>query len=217
MVSHIGILLPLIPIEILLSTKGLMFLLLSAYGGAMWTFLSGAPRVYTLIAPDLEHARRFYEEHLKLPEAELPLQYYYGYEQGLMGSTFDAAYYPGDINPRRFDYPRTAPPTHDNPGLWYQISDNIQLHIVPGNTDVADSSSQYGAGGYGYGSQRGGRGATATAVRLRHTSFEKEAVKALLKYVTKQQISHSVRSENPLIFWIRDAAGQIIEIAEVKA
>ncbi len=214
MVSHIGILLPLIPIEILLSTKGLMFLLLSAYGGAMWTFLSGAPRVYTLIAPDLEHARRFYEEHLKLPEAELPLQYYYGYEQGLMGSTFDAAYYPGDINPRRFDYPRTAPPANDNPGLWYQISDNIQLHVVPGNTDVVDSSNQYGAGTYA--GQRGGR-STGTAVRLRHTSFEKEAVKALLKYVTKQKISHSVRSENPLVFWIRDGAGQIIELAEVKA
>lgn len=214
MVSHIGILFPLIPIEILLSTKGLMFLLLSAYGGAMWTFLSGAPRVYTLIAPDLEHARRFYEEHLKLPEAELPLQYYYGYEQGLMGSTFDAAYYPGDINPRRFDYPRTAPPSSDNPGLWYQISDNVQLHIVPGNTDIADSSSQYGASAYG---QRGQATATATTVRLRHTSFEKEAVKALLKYITKQKISHSVRSENPLVFWIRDAAGQIIEIAEVKS
>lgn len=215
MASHIGILLPLIPIEILLSTKGLMFLLLSAYGGAMWTFLSGAPRVYTLIAPDLEHARRFYEEHLRLPEAELPLQYYYGYEQGLMGSTFDAAYYPGDINPRRFDYPRTPPPVTDNPGLWYQISDNSQLHIVPGNTDPGDTlSSRYGARTYG---ASGAGRSTATAVRLRHTSFEKDAVKALLKYVTKQKISHSVRSENPLVFWIRDSAGQIIEIAEVKA
>jgi catechol 2,3-dioxygenase-like lactoylglutathione lyase family enzyme len=51
----------------------------------MWTFLSGAPRVHTIIVPDLEQARGFYEKVLKLPEAELPLQYYYGYEQSMVG------------------------------------------------------------------------------------------------------------------------------------
>lgn len=218
--DYFGILFPLIPLEILLSTKGLMFLLLSAYGGAMWTFLSGAPRVHTVIVPDLEEAKRFYESHLQLPEAELPLQYYYGYEQG-MGSALDSAYFPSDLAGRRYSSP--APP--EAPGLWYQLSEGSQLHVIPGNTQVETTSprssrysspSSYDSSPY----ERSNPGRTAGAsagVRYRHTSFDREGVKALLKYLVKKGISHSVRSEKPLVFWVRDAVGQIVEIAEMTS
>jgi len=50
----------------------------------------------------------------------------------------------------------------------------------------------------------------------RHTTSERDSVKALLKYVLKNRIPHSVRSQNPLTFWVKDQQGQIVEIAEVK-
>ncbi len=229
MVTPPGLMLPLIPLEILLSTKGLMFLLLSAYGGAMWTFLSGAPRVHTIIVPDLEQARGFYEKVLKLPEAELPLQYYYGYEQSMVSSSLGSVYFPGDIGlSPRFDAqarPISAPAQLDTPGLWYQLSDNVQLHVIPGATDplytpTPAGSSTYGGGSYrapsssAYGaSQAPGRGG---GVRYRHTSHERESLKALLKRINKQGIRNSVRSEKPFVFWVRDEQGQIIEFAEMK-
>jgi catechol 2,3-dioxygenase-like lactoylglutathione lyase family enzyme len=218
--DYFGILFPLIPLEILLSTKGLMFLLLSAYGGAMWTFLSGAPRVHTVIVPDLEEAKRFYESHLQLPEAELPLQYYYGYEQG-MGSSLDAAYFPSDLAGRRY----MSPPPPEAPGLWYQLSEGSQLHIIVGNTDPESTSSRYSSSRYtgasapyeGFNPGRYGTASRSAGVRYRHTSFDREGVKALLKYLVKKGVSHSVRSEKPLVFWVRDAAGQIVEIAELAS
>lgn len=222
-----GLMLPLIPLEVLLSTKGLMFLLLSAYGGAMWTFLSGAPRVYTIIVPDLEQARSFYEKVLKLPEAELPLQYYYGYEQSMVSSSLGSVYFPGDIGlSPRFDSqarPTTASSQVNTPGLWYQLSDNAQLHVIPGVTEAYTSptsastaygpyrSSSYGAGYPGSSASPSGSG-----VRYRHTSYERESLKALLKRINKQGIRNSVRSEKPFVFWVRDDQGRIIEFAEVK-
>ncbi|MEN9224189.1 MAG: hypothetical protein Q6M54_01830 [Thermostichus sp. DRC_bins_24] len=234
MVTLPGLMLPLIPLEILLSTKGLMFLLLSAYGGAMWTFLSGAPRVHTIIVPDLEQARGFYEKVLKLPEAELPLQYYYGYEQSMVSSSLGSIYFPGDIGlSPRFDAqarPTTAPPQVDTPGLWYQLSDNVQLHVIPGATEPytptpAGTATAYGAGAYGsssygapYSSPYGASGAAGRSggVRYRHTSHERESLKALLRRINKQGIRNSVRSEKPFVFWVRDEQGQIIEFAEMK-
>ena len=214
MPTPLGLMLPLIPLEVLLSTKGLMFLLLSAYGGAMWTFLSGAPRVHTIIVPDLEQARGFYEQVLKLPEAELPLQYYYGYEQSMVGSSLGSVYFPGDIGlSPRFDArtrPTSGPTQLDTPGLWYQLSDNVQLHVIPGSTDPYGSPSRppsvpaYGAAA--------GR---SSGVRYRHTTYEREALKALLKRINKQGIRNSVRSEKPFVFWVRDHQGQIIEFAEI--
>lgn len=220
-----GLLLPLIPIEILLSTKGLMFLLLSAYGGAMWTFLSGAPRVHTLIVPDLAQAQKFYEGVLQLSEAELPLQYYYGgYEAG---SAFDPAYFPGEFAPSHRPYSTATAPAPDTSGLWYQLSDNVQLHIIVGNTQPLDSSSQYETASYRGGGAwsgsasasgyKGSSGSSTMPTRSRHISFDRDAIKALLKYVVKRRIPHSVRTEKPLCFWIRDPQGQIIEMAEVSA
>ncbi|MCF2970456.1 hypothetical protein L1047_04500 [Synechococcus sp. Nb3U1] len=228
MLTPPGMMLPLIPLEILLSTKGLMFLLLSAYGGAMWTFLSGAPRVHTIIVPDLEQARGFYEKVLKLPEAELPLQYYYGYEQSMVSSSLGSVYFPGDIGlSPRFDSrsrPTTTPPQVDMPGLWYQLSDNAQLHVIPGVTETSTSTPAASATAYGaYGSSSYGKGysgssstATGGGVRYRHTSHERESLKALLKRINKQGIRNSVRSEKPFVFWVRDEQGQIIEFAEMK-
>ncbi|MFQ3585252.1 MAG: hypothetical protein SNJ85_10060, partial [Cyanobacteriota bacterium] len=192
MLTPPGLMLPLIPLEILLSTKGLMFLLLSAYGGAMWTFLSGAPRVHTIIVPDLEQARGFYEKVLKLPEAELPLQYYYGYEQSMVSSSLGSVYFPGDIGlSPRFDSqarPTASPPRVDTPGLWYQLSDNAQLHVIPGVTETyastpATSATTYGAyGSSSYGKGYPGSSSTSAGggVRYRHTSHERESLKALL-------------------------------------
>lgn len=229
MLTPPGLMLPLIPLEILLSTKGLMFLLLSAYGGAMWTFLSGAPRVHTIIVPDLEQARGFYEKVLKLPEAELPLQYYYGYEQSMVSSSLGSVYFPGDIGlSPRFDSqsrPTAAPPQVDTPGLWYQLSDNAQLHVIPGvtetyaSTPTASATTAYGAyGSSSYGKGYPGSSSTSSGggVRYRHTSHERESLKALLKRINKQGIRNSVRSEKPFVFWVRDEQGQIIEFAEMK-
>lgn len=212
MPTPLGLMLPLIPLEVLLSTKGLMFLLLSAYGGAMWTFLSGAPRVYTIIVPDLEQARGFYEKVLRLPEAELPLQYYYGYEQSMVGSSLGSAYFPADIGlSSRLDAKARSTSTPlDTAGLWYQLSETVQLHVIPGTTDPYGSLSRtpfvpaYGAAA--------GR---SSGVRYRHTTYEREALKALLKRINKQGIRSSVRSEKPFVFWVRDHQGQIVEFAEI--
>ncbi len=222
MLGPLGLLLPLIPLEALLSTKGLMFLLLSAYGGAMWTFLSGAPRVYTIIVPDLEQARGFYEKVLKLPEAELPLQYYYGYEQSIVSSSLGSIYFPGDIglSSRPEAKGQPASKTLDTAGLWYQLSDSVQLHVIPGSTDPYPASVPYGSPSripsvptYGAATAVG----RSSGVRYRHTSYEREALKALLRRINKQGIRNSVRSEKPLVFWVRDPQGQIIEFAELKS
>jgi catechol 2,3-dioxygenase-like lactoylglutathione lyase family enzyme len=185
-------LLPIIPLAVLLSTKGLMFMLLSAYGGAMWTFLSGAPRVYTIVVPDLDEAKEFYEQQLNLPEAELPLNYYYGYEQ-TMGS-FDPMYYPSDVT-SSYGYRPSSTAIADNPGLWYQLSDNSQLHVIVGS--VGSDSSQY-------------------VNRKRHVSFDRDGLKELLKYISKRKLPHTIRTQKPLSFLVRDRDGQVVELSEVE-
>ncbi|GAB4213465.1 MAG: hypothetical protein OHK0012_09630 [Synechococcales cyanobacterium] len=196
MLTPPAMLLPLLPMEILLSTKGLMFMLLSAYGGAMWTFLSGAPRVHTVVVSDLDQAQKFYEQILKLTEAELPLYYYYNYEQNMATTGFDSLYFPGNIAGSREFRPTSTPTIPEEPGLWYQLSDNAQLHVISGSLS-SDRNATY-------------------SQNLRHTTTERDSVKALLKYVIKNRIAHSVRSQNPLTFWVKDGQGQIVEITEVR-
>ena len=65
------------PLDSLFSTQGIMVLLLAAYAGAMWMFLTSAPKVHTLMVSDLEGARDLYEGMLNLPVADVPLHYYY--------------------------------------------------------------------------------------------------------------------------------------------
>ncbi|MEM9567974.1 MAG: hypothetical protein AAF974_06660 [Cyanobacteria bacterium P01_E01_bin.34] len=188
----VAVLLPLIPLGVLLSTKGLMFLLLSAYGGAMWTFLSGAPRVYTFMVPNLDDAKRFYEQYLQLPEAELPLHYYYGYEQS--AGSFDPMYYQGDFG-GGYNYSPSmggGTATMDSPGLWYQLTETAQVHVIVGSDNSGTPPN-----------------------RRRHVSFDRDGLKAIQQYLKKKAIPHSIRSEKPLVFLVREPSGQVVEMAEI--
>ncbi|MEN9217070.1 MAG: hypothetical protein Q6K90_07090 [Gloeomargarita sp. HHBFW_bins_162] len=102
----------------LLSPQGVMVLLLVGYATALWLFLRGAPKIYTVMASDLEVARWLCEEDLRLQRAEVPLHYYYNYEQAL-GLTDPL------ISPHR---PGGSPPA----GFWYQLRKNTQLHLIGG-------------------------------------------------------------------------------------
>jgi catechol 2,3-dioxygenase-like lactoylglutathione lyase family enzyme len=118
-------LLPSLPLDSLFSTQGIMVMLLAAYAGAMWMFLTSAPKVYTIMVSDLEIARQFYEGLLDLPVAEVPLHYYYNYEQTLGATGIDPLYMSAGVTA-----PKTTLNTSD--GLWYQLQKNTQLHIISG-------------------------------------------------------------------------------------
>lgn len=111
-------------LDTLFSTQGIMVMLLGAYGIAMWMFLTSAPKVHTVMVSDLEVARQFYEGELQLPAAEVPLHYYYNYDQTLGAATVDPIYLSSDISASR----STAAPD----GLWYQLKKNAQLHVISG-------------------------------------------------------------------------------------
>ncbi|MBD1915271.1 MULTISPECIES: glyoxalase-like domain protein [Cyanophyceae] len=115
-----------LPLDSIMSTQGIMVLLLVAYAGAMWMFLKSAPKVYTVMVSDLEVARHFYEGMLNLPAAEVPLHYYYNYEQTLGTAGLDPLYLGGATslgNQNVMNSPE---------GLWYQLRKNTQLHVVSG-------------------------------------------------------------------------------------
>lgn len=113
-----------LPVDGILSTQGIMVMLLVAYAGAMWMFLRSAPKVYTLMVSDLEIARRFYEGMLQMPVAEVPLHYYYNYEQTLGAAGIDPMFSSG-MGGASADYS-----TPD--GLWYQLKKDTQLHVISG-------------------------------------------------------------------------------------
>ncbi|AFZ57964.1 glyoxalase-like domain protein [Anabaena cylindrica FACHB-243] len=128
LVSHftVGSFLPSLPLDSLFSTQGIMIMLLAAYAGAMWMFLTSAPKVHTVMVSDLEIARQLYEGLLDLPAAEVPLHYYYNYEQTIGATGIDPLY-------------MSASPSwsnkmmnNANDGLWYQLKKNTQLHIITG-------------------------------------------------------------------------------------
>lgn len=103
-----------------------MVMLLAAYAVAMWMFLTSAPKVYTIMVSDLEIARQFYEGFLELPAADVPLHYYYNYEQTLGGTSIDPLYMSPTIA-------GSATQTMNGPdGLWYQLEKNTQLHVIGG-------------------------------------------------------------------------------------
>lgn len=122
----LGAFLPPIPIDSLFSTQGIMVMLLVAYGGAMWMFLSSAPKVYTVMVSDLQVAQQFYEGLLNLPAADVPLHYYYNYEQSMGAGGLDPMYM--SVNP-------VASGVGTADGLWYQLKKNTQLHIISGASD----------------------------------------------------------------------------------
>jgi catechol 2,3-dioxygenase-like lactoylglutathione lyase family enzyme len=112
-------------LDSLFSTQGIMVLLLGAYAVAMWMFLTSAPKVYTIMASDLELARRLYEGMLELPAADVPLHYYYNYEQSLGTAAIDPLYLSSGVG-------RTGGRTIGGDGLWYQLRKNTQLHVISG-------------------------------------------------------------------------------------
>lgn len=112
-------------LDSLLSTQGIMVALLIAYAGAMWMFLTSAPKVYTVMVSDLELARRFYEGLLDLPVADVPLHYYYNYEQTLGAVGVDPLY----ASTASLAQPQSYKTSE---GLWYQLKKNTQLHIITG-------------------------------------------------------------------------------------
>ncbi len=124
-----------LPLDSIMSTQGIMVLLLVAYAVAMWMFLKSAPKVYTVMASDLEVARRFYEGMLNLPAAEVPLHYYYNYEQTLGTAGLDPMYLGGATglaNRGSMNLPE---------GLWFQLRKNTQLHVVAG-ASLGDRNQQ---------------------------------------------------------------------------
>jgi hypothetical protein len=122
----LGSFLPSLPLDSIMSTQGIMVMLLAAYAGAMWMFLSSAPKVHTVMVSDLEIARDLYEGLLDFPAAEVPLHYYYNYEQTIGAAGVDPLYL------------STSPSLTSNrmsrasEGLWYQLKKNTQLHIISG-------------------------------------------------------------------------------------
>jgi len=115
-----------LPFDSIMSTQGIMVMLLVAYAGAMWMFLKSAPKVYTVMVSDLGVARGFYEDMLNLPTAEVPLHYYYNYEQ-TMGTTGLDPLYVGGVSSLATGAPVSSPD-----GLWYQLRKNTQLHVISG-------------------------------------------------------------------------------------
>jgi hypothetical protein len=114
-----------LPVDTLFSTQGIMVMLLVAYGGAMWMFLSSAPKVHTVMVSDLDTARRFYEGMLQLQAAEVPLHYYYNYEQTLGTAGIDPLLATSGLG--------TPNPSYSGPdGLWYQLKKNTQIHVISG-------------------------------------------------------------------------------------
>jgi catechol 2,3-dioxygenase-like lactoylglutathione lyase family enzyme len=115
-----------LPLDSVLSTQGIMVMLLIAYAGAMWMFLTSAPKVHTIMVSDLEVAKRFYEGLLNLPVADVPLHYYYNYERTLGTPGVDPLYF--STSPTA----ATTPRFNESDGLWYQLKKNTQLHIIGG-------------------------------------------------------------------------------------
>lgn len=103
-----------------------MVMLLAAYAVAMWMFLTSAPKVYTVMVSDLEIARQFYEGLLNLAAAEVPLHYYYNYEQTLGATSIDPLYLSSSMGTT------SATKLNGTDGLWYQLKKNTQLHVITG-------------------------------------------------------------------------------------
>jgi hypothetical protein len=126
---------PMFQLDSLMSTQGVMVMLLMAYAGAMWMFLSSAPKVHTLMVSDLDIARQFYEGDLQLNAAEVPLHYYYNYEQTLGLSSMDPIYMPTAMSNPALKSGNAAD------GLWYQLKKNVQLHVIAG-ASLGDKNRQ---------------------------------------------------------------------------
>lgn len=183
---HLSSFLPSLPLDSLFSTQGIMVMLLAAYAGAMWMFLTSAPKVHTVMVSDLGQAREFYEGMLNLPVAEVPLHYYYNYEQSLGTTGIDPLYLSPNVGRAT-----SSQAMGDPEGLWYQLMKNTQLHIISGA----------GAG---------------EKNRQRHVCFDRDCLDQLLMRVQTRGIKYKIRREKPLNFLVKDYDGRVIEMAEVS-
>ena len=179
-------------LDSLMSTQGIMVVLLMAYAGAMWMFLTSAPKVYTVMVSDLGFARDIYEGMLNLPAAEVPLHYYYNYEQTLGTAGIDPMFGASSLGAGLGSGLGAQPGSYGAPdGLWYQLKKNTQLHVIAG-------------------ASLGNRN------RQRHVCFDHACLEYLLMQVQTRGIRHKLRRDKPLNFLIKDFDGEIIEMAEVE-
>lgn len=181
-------LLPEFGLDGIFSTQGIMVMLLLTYAGAMWMFLKSAPKVHTIMVSDLEVARDFYGDFLNLSVADIPLHYYYNYEQTLGPSGFDPMY--SNISPSP-SYAGSAMPKA-NDGLWYQIKKNTQLHIISG-ANLGEKNRQ------------------------RHVCFDRDCLEQVLLKIQSRRLKYKIRSEKPLNFLVKDSQDRIIEMAEASS
>ncbi|MBD2091021.1 glyoxalase-like domain protein [Microcoleus sp. FACHB-1515] len=174
-----------LPLDGLLSTQGIMVMLLAAYAGAMWMFLTSAPKVHTMMVSDLEVARDFYEGMLNLPVADVPLHYYYNYEQTLGTAGIDPFY------ASTASMGRSATTTMNSPdGLWYQLKKNTQLHVISG-ASLGEKNRQ------------------------RHVCFDHDCLELVLLRAQSYGVRYKIRREKPLNFLVKDYDGRTIEMSEV--
>jgi catechol 2,3-dioxygenase-like lactoylglutathione lyase family enzyme len=183
MLVLLGAFLP--PVDALFSTQGIMIALLAAYAGAMWMFLTSAPKVYTVMVSDVDIARQFYEGLLNLPVADVPLHYYYNYEQTLGAAGMDPLY-----NLSATSAAATATATRATDGLWYQLKKNTQLHVISGAS---------------YGPKN----------RQRHVCFDHDCLEDILLRVQSRRLKFKVRRTKPLNFLVKDIENRVIELVEV--
>jgi catechol 2,3-dioxygenase-like lactoylglutathione lyase family enzyme len=181
-----GAFLPGLPLDTLFSTQGIMVMLLAAYAVAMWMFLTSAPKVHTVMVSDLDIARQFYEGLLNLNVAEVPLHYYYNYEQTLGATSIDPLYMSAGMG-------TTASATRlkGTEGLWYQLKKNTQLHVISG-ASIGKKNQQ------------------------RHVCFDRDCMEQVLMRVQMRRLKYKVRTEKPLNFLVKDMEGRVIEMAEVS-
>lgn len=185
---HLHLLASLLPaFDSLLSTQGIMVVLLVAYAGAMWMFLTSAPKVHTVMVSDLAVARELYEGMLNLPAAEVPLHYYYNYEQTLGAGGMDPIYMSASSLGGSAMAQTASQPAE---GLWYQLRKNVQLHVISGAS-------------------------LGQRDRQRHVCFDRECLDALLMRVQTRGLRYKIRREKPLNFLVKDYDGRVIEMAEV--
>lgn len=148
-------------------------------------FLTSAPKVYTVMVSDLELARRFYEGLLDLPVADVPLHYYYNYEQTLGAVGVDPLY----ASTASLSQP-SSQSYRTSDGLWYQLKKNTQLHIISGAS-------------------------LGTKNRQRHVCFDHDCLEQLLLRIQSYGVKYKIRRDKPLNFLVKDLDGRVIEMAEV--
>jgi hypothetical protein len=183
---YVGSFLPPVSPDSIFSTQGIMVMLLMAYAGAMWMFLSSAPKVHTIMVSDLKIAQQFYEGLLSLPAADIPLHYYYNYEQSLGTPGFD----PLSFSPSA-GMAGSQGLGNAREGLWYQLKKNTQLHIIAGAS-------------LGY------------KDRQRHVCFDRDCLEQVLLRIQSRRLKYKIRRDKPLNFLVKDLEERTIELAEVS-